>query len=97
MGYTEIANKLKETRDLLSTNLSLAISQMASDANKTLEEAEKAIGNIGKGMELSDALKAAQEIINKSDNKNRVATDLMKFDSELGQWVLTSEALEESY
>ena len=97
MGLTDLVNILTNVRNSISTNIGLSISSMVDEAYKTVESAEKALGNIGKGMDYSAALKEAQTIIAKSQNKDRTADSLIEWNDTLNKYTLTIDALEESY
>jgi len=71
--------------------------QLAESAPELAESTDKFFKNFGKGLEYSEALKKAQEIIDKSEAKDRIATDLIKFDSDIGKWDLTLDATTEGY
>ena len=95
--YDLVLQALIRARERIAENASTLILQLADEAPKVAENVEKLLKDFGKGLEYSDALKKAQDIINKSTDTSRTAAELIKFDKDLGQWTLTLDGFTEGY
>ena len=95
--YKTLISVLTKARNRIADNVEAMYLQLAESAPELAESTDKFFKNFGKGLEYSEALKKAQEIIDKSEAKDRIATDLIKFDSDIGKWDLTLDATTEGY
>lgn len=92
-----IMSSLGDLYTTVSSNIVIQAQQLTDTASDLAESIKKSFDNLGKGMAFADVLKQAQEIYKGLDDVNKAKfnpDDLYRFDSELGQYVLTEQAIQ---
>lgn len=90
--YKDLVELLQGAQQQIVRNTATWAEELYSKAKDTSKEIEDILGNVGKGMSYSSALEEAQKLVNAGVKSN--PQDLVTFDNELGQYVLTDEAIQ---
>ena len=90
--YKTLVELLQGAQQQIVRNTATWAEELYSKAKDTSKEIEDILGNVGKGMSYSSALEEAQKLVNAGVKSN--PQDLITFDNELGQYVLTDDAIQ---
>ena len=93
IGTENIVAELISLKNKVVTSIGLTVESIVSSSVERVKEVEKTIENIGKGMEYSTALEAAQEILDKAGDKKTLAQSLVYQDIDTGTWMLSQDAI----
>lgn len=92
--YKDITDDLSTVQSLIIRNTTLWAEQLYSGAKDASKEIEEILEQSGKGMNYSSALEEAQKLINAGVEAN--PQDLIEYSNELGEWVLTDNAIQKT-
>ena len=95
MGFTDLAEQFTKASQRVFTNVQVQAISLSDKLKDMVKETEKVSEKLGKGMKYSDALEIAQKIYEKIPDTKLSFNDMIQYDEELGEYIITTQGIQE--